>query len=189
MQTFLISPEFEDTAKILDNQRLVKQNLETRQILNTLTGISKGWQSHPAVLSWKNNKGALAQYGLAINNECLTRGYKGNNTEFFLSISGNTDLPKWFTNELIFSSHRGRLKCKGEIDSLCLSIKKHLKIKSIDSWLKLKYKKTKNQLRSGDIDNLLEFMRANNIPRIYTNWYDQFGWKEGMSVDYVWGVA
>lgn len=187
MQTFLISSNFKETAKVLDGQRLVKQNLECRQILNTLTGISDGWKTHPAVLSWKNNIGALSLYGLTINQECIDRGYKGNNEDFFLNISGQNKLPDWFANESIFSSHRGRLKCKGEIDSLCLSIKKHLKIKSIDAWLKQKYKKSKNQLKFADIKILEEFMGANNIPRIYVNYYNKFGWEESMSLEYIWG--
>lgn len=189
MQNFLISPFFQETAEVLDSKRLVKQNLETKQILNTLTGASEGWKTHPAVLAWKGYEKILAQYGFIINQECLRRGFKGNNRDFFLKImqlDQPDNNPPWFSNESIFSSHRGRLKCKGEIDAICASIKKSLKIKSIDKWLKEKYKKSKNQLKFEDIAVLTTFMRDNNIFPLFFNHYSQFGWTEGMDMEYIW---
>ena len=49
MQIFLPYPDIIDSAKVLDTKRLMKQRVESYQILNTLQGKSTGWQSHPAV--------------------------------------------------------------------------------------------------------------------------------------------
>jgi hypothetical protein len=49
MQVFMSEYTFEESAKVLDNKRLVKQLLEGRQILAALAGQTKGWRSHPAV--------------------------------------------------------------------------------------------------------------------------------------------
>lgn len=189
MQVFLISKSPQETIKVLDDKRLVKQGLETRQILNTLTGRSEGWKSHPAVLAFKGYEKFLAKYGLAVNSECLERGFKGNNKDFFNEVLASDFLdaePTWLSNEAIFASHRGRLKCKGEIDALCASIKKALKIKSINKWLKAKYRKDKNQLKYSDIAVLLEFMRENGISKTFDNHYEQFGWTESAALEYVW---
>lgn len=55
MQTFLPYTNTLDAARALDNKRLNKQILECYQILNVLSGRSKGngWKNHPAVLMWK----------------------------------------------------------------------------------------------------------------------------------------
>lgn len=190
MQAFLISKIPQETISILDRGRLVKQNLEAKQILNTLTGKSEGWKSHPAVLAYKGYEKFLAKYGLAVNSECLSRGYAGNNAEFFnevLASSLYSDAePAWLSNEAIFASHRGRLKCKGEIDALCASIKKALKIKSINKWLKAKYGREKNQLKFKDIAILESFMAQNGIQRTFPNYYEQFRWTESPALEYVW---
>ena len=188
MQVFLISKDFQETAKALDSKRLVKQNLEARQILNTLTGKSEGWKNHPAVLAFKGYEKYLARYGLTINAECIARGFKGSNTDFFNGIVLSNDYldsePDWLSNESIFASHRGRLKCKGELDVLCYSIKKALKIKSINTWLKERYRKSKNQLKFVDIGILLSFMEFHQIPKVTTNHYDRF--TESAELEYVW---
>ncbi len=55
MQTFLPSANPVTSARLLDSKRLNKQILECYQILNVLSGKSKGggWRNHPAVLMWK----------------------------------------------------------------------------------------------------------------------------------------
>lgn len=188
MQVFLISKDFQETAKVLDDKRLVKQNLEARQILNTLIGKSEGWKNHPAVLAFKGYEKYLARYGLAINAECIARGFKGSNADFFNEIVLSKDYvdsePAWLSNQSIFVSHRGRLKCKGELDALCYSIKKTLKIKSINAWLKERYGKSKNQLKFVDIGILLSFMEVNQIPKVTANHYDKF--TESAELEYVW---
>ena len=42
MQIFLPYADIEQSARVLDTQRLMKQRVESYQILNTLQGKSKG---------------------------------------------------------------------------------------------------------------------------------------------------
>lgn len=76
MQTFLPYESYEESARCLDRQRLGKQRVETLQILNTLTGRSTGWAQHPAVKMWRGYEYELAEYGIAICREWISRGYK-----------------------------------------------------------------------------------------------------------------
>ena len=64
MQTFLPHSNFRKTARYLDYRRLGKQRVEAYQILNVLTGKSKGngWKNHPAVKMWKGYENALKLY-------------------------------------------------------------------------------------------------------------------------------
>jgi len=191
MQTFLPYFDFKMSAKCLDNKRLVKQNLENRQILNTLCGFSSGWSKHPAVLQWKNNILALISYGLAINDEVVKRGFKDSSSpynkylEYAKENNLNYKLPDWTNNESITSSHRSRLICKGEIDSLCDAIKKHFKIKKIDDWCKEKFKLTKNALRYEHVALLQQICAENNLS-VKQNHYKQFNWTDNPAAEYVW---
>lgn len=64
MQTFLPYPDFERSARALDNRRLGKQRVETIQIVRALTRSGYGWANHPATLMWKGFEEALGRYGL-----------------------------------------------------------------------------------------------------------------------------
>lgn len=76
MQTFLPYPDFELSARLLDRQRLGKQRVEAMQILQALTGESKGWANHPATRMWEGHEKALAEYMGAMCKEWVKRGYK-----------------------------------------------------------------------------------------------------------------
>lgn len=69
---------FADSAKVLDNARLLKQVLEATQIaecnliatdrITTTPGkYDVGWRSHPAVLAWRDSERGTVQYA----NQCL----------------------------------------------------------------------------------------------------------------------
>ena len=175
----------------MDGRRLVKENLETRQILNTLCGFSEGWKSHPAVRSWAKNIRSLVSYGLAINAECIRRGFKDNSAayqkylDYCAANNLNNDNPDWIRNEAITKSHRSRLLCKGEIDVLCAAIKKHFKFKKIDVWCKQMFGLTKNQLKYIHIDTLKEICRQHNLT-VQENHYKQFNWPDNPANEYVW---
>lgn len=53
MQTFLPYPDFAQSAKVLDRQRLGKQRLEVLDIINALLCIKQGWKNHPIVKAWR----------------------------------------------------------------------------------------------------------------------------------------
>lgn len=87
MQTFLPYKSFEESAKVLDRQRLGKQRLESRQILEILIGLRiSGWKNHPAVKMWKGYELALGIYGEKICLEWRSRGYKDNQLDFFVDF-------------------------------------------------------------------------------------------------------
>ena len=191
MQTFLVCGNFQKSAECLDSKRLSKQNLETRQILNTLCGFSEGWKNHPAVKQWGGYIWSLIQYGIAINRECIKRGFKdcGESYVKYFHYCYEHDLgkenPKWLGIEEIHESHRSRLLCKGEIDVLCAAIKKHFKIKKNDDWCKEKFKLTKNALRYEHIAPLKEICLINNITPS-ESFYNQFNWSDDPSKPYFW---
>lgn len=78
MQIFLPYPDIDQTAKVLDTQRLMKQRVESYQILNTLQGKSQGWRSHPAVKMVKPYQAWLCLYSIKICQEARRRGYVDN---------------------------------------------------------------------------------------------------------------
>lgn len=124
MQTFLPYPDILESLKVLDNKRLGKQRVESWQILYTLSGKSKAWQHHPAVLMWSDNIDALKIYynlSLSIWN---TRGYQNIKLQpiekFDLSdISLNSlfldKKPSWFGNSKLHISHQSNLLRKDPI--------------------------------------------------------------------------
>jgi hypothetical protein len=78
MQIFLPYADIEQTARALDTQRLMKQRVESYQILNTLQGKSKGWANHPAVKMIKPYQAWLCLYSIKICQEARRRGYVDN---------------------------------------------------------------------------------------------------------------
>lgn len=108
MQTFLPHDSFIESARCLDRQRLGKQRVEVKQILNALEGNSKGWVNHPATKMWRGYEPALAAYGWACCAEWIERGYKDTLQPFFLERIPSPDtwvLPEWFGGP-IHSTHR-----------------------------------------------------------------------------------
>ena len=86
MQTFLTDKYHHNTAASLDRQRLVKQLLEGRQIIETLNkgertpeGKITPWYNHPAIAMWRGYETALLSYLTAIKAEMVHRGYKYEN--------------------------------------------------------------------------------------------------------------
>jgi hypothetical protein len=123
MQTFLPYPDFNQTAKCLDRQRLGKQRIESWQILQAIQDENYGWQNHPCTNMWRNYPRLLCLYGLAICDEWISRGYKDTMKDRFFSqlikydnvwLDGKyqEDMPKWLGNDKFHSSHRAALLYK-----------------------------------------------------------------------------
>ena len=74
MQTFLPFPDFQQSAAVLDRERLGKQRVEALQTLRALVIPEYGWQSHPAIRMWMGYVPALTMYGLAMVDEWTARG-------------------------------------------------------------------------------------------------------------------
>ena len=107
MQTFLPYPDFKQSAQSLDNRRLGKQRVETKQILDVLDGNSTGWRFHPAVHMWRGYEKALEMYFNIISMEWINRGYIHNMCLF--DVKSMFKLPKWFGNEIFHLSHQSNL--------------------------------------------------------------------------------
>lgn len=113
MQTFLPYDSFRDSAACLDRQRLGKQRVEVVQILNALAGESKGWVNHPATRMWRGYEMALVEYGLAVCDEWISRGYHDNCrkriAELAINFVGNTGYPPWLGDPDFHESHQSNL--------------------------------------------------------------------------------
>ena len=109
MQTFLPHQDFGQTAKCLDWQRLGKQRVETRTIIDVLEGRVNAWKNHPAVQMWAGYEGSLRLYCNVIIGEWVSRGYR--NT---MDLYHTTDsrVPEWMGDPRLHGSHRAALLAK-----------------------------------------------------------------------------
>lgn len=111
MQTFLPYADYGKSASCLDYRRLGKQRIETLQILNALSGRSKGWVNHPATKMWKGYEYSLIVYGMTMCEEWISRGYKDTTYEKildFISLYVAGPRPRWLNDEFC-ASHRSNL--------------------------------------------------------------------------------
>ena len=113
MQTFLPYPSFKRSAKALDRQRLGKQRVEAMQILKALSGhYSKGWVNHPATKMWRGHEKHLTEYGIAICDEWIGRGYKDTCRGKIIALGKNfkdSTYPKWLGSRLFHKGHKSNL--------------------------------------------------------------------------------
>ncbi|UOF78070.1 hypothetical protein [Caudoviricetes sp.] len=113
MQTFLPYPEFEKSARVLDNRRLGKQRVECLQILRALYDPNYGWQNHPAVIMWIGCSNALCNYGQTMCLEWKRRGFKDTVLEKLIMLRPPNQFdgpyPKWLGDEAFHASHRSNL--------------------------------------------------------------------------------
>ena len=113
MQTFLPYPSFEQSARVLDRQRLGKQRVEAKQIIDTLEGRSFGWSHHPAVRMWIGYVDALKLYFNVVSREWEKRGYKHNLS--YYKLPDSIVFPPWLGNEVFHYAHRASLYRKNPI--------------------------------------------------------------------------
>lgn len=112
MNTFLPYQSFEASALVLDDQRLGKQRLEARQLLDTLKGNSAAYINHPCTNMWRGHEWWLAEYGRAMCAEWRKRGFKDEmlpEFQSYVDTRPQTQEPPWFGNELLYSSMRANL--------------------------------------------------------------------------------
>ena len=111
MQTFLPLPDFAASAACLDWQRLSKQRSEVLQLLKAVNNPGDRLHKHPACIMWWGFSDALVDYGLAICDEWISRGYDDDTRRKILAFR-STDLksiPKWIGEANFHASHRGNL--------------------------------------------------------------------------------
>lgn len=110
MNTFLPYPSFQASAKCLDRARLNSQRREAWMILGILkySSTSQGWSRHPATLMWQGYTPALKLYLRAVLIEWVNRGYQ-NNIPIPLLVGEVIEMPWWFGDGRLHSSHRANL--------------------------------------------------------------------------------
>lgn len=109
MQTFLPYPDFIDSARVLDNQRLGKQRVEAKQIYLALTEPNYGWKNHPATKMWRGYESGLAAYGYFICEEWRKRGFKDSLLSWFEERCGDIVIPDWVGSSDFHASHKSNL--------------------------------------------------------------------------------
>ncbi|PVZ53648.1 MSMEG_6728 family protein [Arthrobacter sp. H-02-3] len=121
MQTFLPFPDFQQSAAVLDRERLGKQRVEALQILRALVIPEYGWQSHPAIRMWMGYVPALTMYGLAVVDEWTARGGEDTTREKIMEFApqaahpdyaAKIPMPPWLGDPDFHLSHRSRLIAK-----------------------------------------------------------------------------
>jgi hypothetical protein len=123
MQTFLPYPDFAESAKVLDYRRLGKQRVEVLQLLKALR-TGGGWSNHPAAKMWQGYEQALVDYGFAMIQEWVDRGYKDTCHDKICDIVADISedwepngaiFPRWLGNEDFHAAHRSNLLRKDPI--------------------------------------------------------------------------
>jgi hypothetical protein len=115
MQTFLPSPDYEESAFYLDSKRLGKQRVETLQIMKALL-TGRGWINHPATVMWIGYEWSLLQYQEAVCAEWTQQGgYKdtclAKTRELYHEFRGDDRGydPWWLTIPSLHISHQSNL--------------------------------------------------------------------------------
>lgn len=117
MMTFIITGDFVLNAQLLDDQRLGKQRVEARQILDAIqkgtvpvNGKMPGWVNHPIVHAWRPFVEALKYYTNCIILEWIRRG--GDNNLPLFEIPHIILIPWWSQWDRLHHSHRAMLMRK-----------------------------------------------------------------------------
>ena len=121
VNTFLPFADFEQSMRVLDGRRLLKQRVEAQQVLNALIKVNdhsesnskkRGWVNHPVVKMWRGYEEALKQYINCAIIESERRGYKNKMPKHVVSMDGigdKVEKPWWFGWPLFHQSHQASL--------------------------------------------------------------------------------
>lgn len=122
MNTFLPYPDYQMSAKVLDNKLLGKQRVEVIQILNAIHEVTEGWSNHPAAKMWSENTAQLCEYGFAVCDEWISRGFQDNyrdkireHLEWLTEGDYNMDKPFWFGDMQFHLAHQSNLMRKDAV--------------------------------------------------------------------------
>lgn len=112
VNTFLPDESFKTSLASLDNRRLGKQRVETKQILRALRGETTGWRNHPAARMWNGCEGTLARYGIYACKIWIDRGFEDNLLAYFEEMENDYPVfhtPWWIGLDTFHISHRSNL--------------------------------------------------------------------------------
>jgi hypothetical protein len=124
VQTFLPYPDFERSARSLDDRRLGKQRVEGIQVLRGLIRPGYGWRHHPAVKMWQGYEEALGRYVLTCCEVWTGRGFADTCAATIVAdlrehgiarvrrqaeLAADGSLPPWLGNDSFHRSHQSSL--------------------------------------------------------------------------------
>ena len=126
MQTFLPLTDFALSARVLDRQRLGKQRVEAKQIVEVLEAQARTpgrpvpWGNHPAARMWRGFVPVLISYGIAMCYEWRERGYADSLLPWFQARALAAwphpvqvpQAPGWLGQEEFHAAHRAALLAK-----------------------------------------------------------------------------
>jgi hypothetical protein len=117
VQTWLPYADLGKSAGCLDRQRLGKQRVECKQIIQALSGVRKGWARHPVTLMWEGHEGYLYVYAIIMTEEWISRGYEDSLLPWFYFYGScvaddRFSPPSFIGDEEFHASHRKRLLSK-----------------------------------------------------------------------------
>lgn len=165
VNTFLVSDDYSETAKILDYKRLGKQRVEAMQIINILENKrNKGWINHPATKMWKGYVNELKKYTNEMIKEWIRRGYK-NTMELYDTELEETTKPWFVSCKILHYSHMASLMRKDRTYYKPFFYKKYPIEFEFFSYLWI------GDLTSEDIQQIIEYNKKNYLPilRKYTD--------------------
>lgn len=114
LNTFVLSVDHHVTADLLDRQRLGKQRVEAKQIINILEHFDntqdnkKAWFNHPVCQMWIGYTEHLKKYFNIISGEWVARGYK-HNMGFYAVDEEKSEAPYWIAWPELRYSHMASL--------------------------------------------------------------------------------
>jgi len=94
----------------LDSQRLGKQRLEAKEVLDLVLKrtVKKGWMKHPIARMWQPYAEFLKKYFNMCVAEWISRGYV-NNMDLEVVDEAKIVIPAWWGDEELHGSHRANL--------------------------------------------------------------------------------
>lgn len=119
MQTFVPELSYSYIAMSLDDKRLFKQAVETKQIYLSLTVDEYGWKNHPAVKMWAGCEEQLLLYGWEMivhavsirnfNSPVLFPWYEERISVLRQFSDSDYPMPFWWGDNRVHASHRAML--------------------------------------------------------------------------------
>ena len=115
MQTFLPYPNFNDSARVLDDKRLGNQCYRECKII-----VTGGWKHHPVSKMWKGHEYNLCNYAISLAIELFLRNREVVGARWynwFLNKRNEfkkTPDPYWLGSEKLHASHRSNLLRKDQ---------------------------------------------------------------------------
>ena len=113
VNTFLPYSDFRQSARVLDNKRLLKQRVEAYQIIKAIetrySDHPSCWIRHPAAKQWIGYVPALKLYCNEMIDETIRRGFNNHMEKYVLPLNEPIVKPWWIGYAPIHAAHQASL--------------------------------------------------------------------------------